>query len=204
MSDDPVGRTDRLLERHRVIRYPGKSSEGVDRPPIFTGINMTIDPWHPTVAALLVVERKVFGGMFAADQVCILAGIKRTIRTDEEVAQITANFCRCLEVIRVLPKRISLGINAQIPGLELHDFFKVRMLPVAIGRVLINATPDRIDELTLRIEGLARHRFELALPRDRLFEAKLDDVPIEKLLDRAPAPVLVVVIVAQDLLQFRA
>src|ERR1700693_652623 len=163
---------------------------------------MLIDTRDTTLSSFVVVQRKIFRGMFAGQEISILTRIKRALRTGEKIPKITANLPSRAQIVWIFPERISLRINTQVFRLHLHDLFEVRMIPIAVSRVLISATPDRIDKFALRVERFARHSFEVLIAQQGLVDAVINDIPIKKLLHGTPPAILVVVVSAQFLLQF--
>src|ERR1700733_13801038 len=73
------------------------------------------------------------------------------------------------------------------------------MLPVPIGRILINPSPGRIEQIELGSERFSRHPLKGLVSALRLSQAILDGVPVEELLARTPAAVLVVITISQSL-----
>ena len=88
--------------------------------------------------------------------------------------------------------------------MHLHDFLKVGMLPIAIGRILVHATPCGIHEVELRSKRLARHALKLFVTPQGLSHTILDDVPVEPFLHRTPTPIAMVVSLNQHPAQFVA
>ncbi len=142
--------------------------------------------------------------MFARHQIRILARIKRTFRGGQEVFQVTSDLVRGLQIGIVVPQRIRFRVNPQVFGLHLHDFLKVGMLPIAIGRILVYAAPRWIHKVELRSKRLPRHPLKLFVTPQGLGHAILDDVPIEPFLHRAPTLIVVIVSVDQHPAQFVA
>jgi hypothetical protein len=60
------------------------------------------------------------------------------------------------------------------------------MLPIAIGRILVDAAPHWIHEIELGSERLARHALKIFVTAQRHGHATLDDVPVGPFLRRAP------------------
>ena len=131
--------------------------------------------------------------MHAIDQIGILTGIERAVRRQQERLQITMNVERGLEICRILELLIRKRIDTQILGLHLHDLFEMRMLPIAVSRILIDAAPRRIDQIELRIQRLSRHLFGLRVTFARQRDGELSSVPIEIFLIGAPASVFRIV-----------
>src|SRR4029077_9282095 len=139
--------------------------------------------------------------MFARNEIGVLAGIEDSFWTLEKIFQVSANFSGYFEVALLPPERVRLNVCPQILSLHLHDLFEMRMFPIAVGRILEDAAPDRIDQLTLRVEGRPGHSFRLAVATHRFALAVFNDIPIEIFLDPAPALVFGVIVFAQDLAQ---
>src|SRR5580704_9080306 len=98
-----------------------------------------------------------------------------------------------------MPNRVSECIDSQILRLHLHDFFKVRMLPVSVGRILIDTAPTRIEQIELGSERFSRHTVKSLVATFCLVQAKLDGIPVEKFLRRTPTAICVVITVDQYL-----
>ena len=71
----------------------------------------------------------------------------------------------------------------------------MRMLPVAVRRVLVNAAPYGIHEVALRAESLPRHAFETSSFPSRGVDghAIFDDIPVQKFVDGSPSEILRIV-----------
>src|SRR6516225_7438413 len=107
-------------------------------PPIFTRINVNINARNTFFSAFRVAQLEVFAAMLTGNKVCILAGVECAIWRSEKFLEKTANPQSCREAGLVVPESISLCVNAQVVRLALHDFLKMRMLPITVGRVLVN------------------------------------------------------------------
>src|ERR1700722_2210516 len=98
-----------------------------------------------------------------------------------------------------MPNRVSESIDSQILRLHLHDFFKMRMLPVAVGRILIDTAPLWVEQIELGSERFSRHTVKSLVATFRLVQAKLDGIPIKKFLCLTPTAICVVITVDQSL-----
>src|ERR1700720_4378369 len=137
--------------------------------------------------------------MLAIDQICVLTRIKCTLRRGQKILEILSDpVCR-LQIGIVMPNRVSESINSQILRLHLHDFFKVRMLPVSVGRILIDTAPTWIEQIELGSERFSRHTVKSLVATFCLIQAKLDGIPVEKFLCRTPTAICVVITVDQGL-----
>src|ERR1700692_3642950 len=75
----------------------------------------------------------------------------------------------------------------------------MRMLPVPVGRILVNSSPGRIEQIELGKERFPRRPLKGLVAALRLSQAILDGVPVEELLARTPAAVPVVITINQSL-----
>src|SRR3984957_7060307 len=98
-----------------------------------------------------------------------------------------------------MPNRVSESIDSQILRLHLHDFFKMRMLPVPVGRILIDTAPLWVEQTELGSERFSRHTVKSLVATFCLVQAKLNGVPVEKFLCRTPTAICVVITVDQGL-----
>src|SRR5258708_30555552 len=80
------------------------------------------------------------------------------------------------EIARLVPQRVRQRCHAQVAGLHRHDLLEVRLVPDAAGRILINTTPRRIEQMALAVDGLPRHlcrrRIATASPCQRVLDAR--------------------------------
>ena len=97
-----------------------------------------------------VVQGEISLRVLPGHKVRILARIKGTLRAGEKFLHVATDLSRVLEVLRIAPTCIGDGINPKVLGLKLQELLVVRMLPVAICRVLVDAAPDWIEEVALR------------------------------------------------------
>src|SRR6516162_1615821 len=171
-------------------------------PPIFTRINVDINARNAFFPAFRVAQLEVFAAMLTGNQVCILAGVECAVWRSEKFFEKIADPQSRREPSLVVPESISLCVNAQVVRLPLHDFLKMRMLPITVGRVLVNTTPSRIHKLELRGERFASHAFRTLVSALRFAHRVLDDVRIEEFLNCAPATILWVVTFNQNSTQF--
>src|SRR5260370_22558276 len=91
--------------------------------------------------------------------------------------------------------------NGKNLGRYLPDFLKVGMTPIAMGRILVYATPRQIHEVELRSKRLTPHALNLFVTPQGLSHTILDDVPIEPFLHRAPTLIVMIVSIDQNLAQ---
>src|SRR6185295_12191083 len=101
---------------------------------------------HTELAARGVVQRKILGGVLAGLEVGVLADVERALRTLEESIDVAADRSDGRSVCVPMPRGPGQRIRAQVFGLDGAELFEVDVLPVAVGRVLVDAAPDRIDE----------------------------------------------------------
>ena len=144
--DDPIGRLECRIQVRLVTGGTVEQGQRVNHPAVFTGIDVLVDGGHAKLAALLVGEGKVFAAVLSLDEVRVLARIERAIGAGEKIADVTLDIQRRLQIRRVMIAGVGLGIDAQIAGLDFHDLLEVRMRPVAVGGVLVGASPDRVDD----------------------------------------------------------
>ena len=79
MGVDPVRSTDSVVE---AISFSGNGveySECIYRPAVFTGVNVSIDPWYTQLSSIRATKLKVLASVFARNQVRILTGVERAI-----------------------------------------------------------------------------------------------------------------------------
>ena len=204
MGDDPV-RGAHGIGEHRGIAGGGvKLGQRRDHPAVFARINVRVHPRNPAFAPRDIAELEIPAAVFSRHQVGVLTGVKRTLRAGEKIAHVALDRARALQVLRLVPERSRPRINTQVPGLHRHDFLEVRMVPVAVRRVLVNATPNRVDELALRGERLPGHARRRGVAGRGAGEAVFDVVPIEKFLVPAPTAELCVVAGEEVCLQLGA
>ena len=99
---------------------------------------------------------------------------------------------------------ISKSVDANVGGLELHDFLKVGLFPVASGRILVDAAPRWVNQIELCIQRLATHALGFGVAFTRLRQRQFDAVPVEVLLGESPTAILAVVISKIPFLQVGA
>ena len=81
----------------------------------------------------------------------------------------------------------------------------MRFSPGGSGGILVDTTPDRIDEMQFSGESLARHVLRLGIAvAPGHGHGILDRIPIQQLLSRTPATLLLVVAIQIALLDFGA
>ena len=117
--------------------------------------------------------------MNAIDKIRILARIKTAVWVQQESRQKMMDGLGGVQISRIAPLRIRQRINPHVLGLHLHDLFKMRMLPVIIGGVLVDSAPGRVEKIHLGIERLPGHvlfrpspRFAWRIDHSTLFQSR--------------------------------
>lgn len=118
---------------------------------------MLVDARGSLPAARGVVQLEIFGAVLAVDHVGVLAGIKGAFGAAQESSEEMFDTGSGFQIRRVVPLCVAEREQAEILGLDGHDFLEVRLVPIAARRVLVRAAPNRIDQMELAREGLARH-----------------------------------------------
>src|SRR5579872_5853518 len=137
----PIRRTLGHRKRSWITRYIKKGNQSADRPAVFARIKIFVDSRHPKPAARGVIERIEHMPVGFTVEIGVLADVKRTIRSRQEIRQIALNVARRGEVFRLPPKCVSLAILTQILRLKRHDLFKMWMGPTAAFRILKHPSP---------------------------------------------------------------
>ncbi len=83
--------------------------------------------------------------MYALDQVGVLAHIERAFRARQKFFDVAIDVVRRFQVARIAELRVSEGVDAHVLRLKQHDFFEMRMFPIGVRRVLVDAVPYGID-----------------------------------------------------------
>ncbi len=154
---DPIGGANCGVESFCVARRFVELRERSDGPAVFADVDVSVDTRDALLAALFVAKGEIFGAVLAFDDVGVLAGVEGAIGTGEECRKKLLDGLGGMKIFRVVPLRVGFGVDAKIFSLNGHDFFEVGLGPDAVGGILVEATPDRIEELKLRVESLARH-----------------------------------------------
>ena len=79
-------------------------------------------------------------------QVCILAGIERTVRAAHPACQVSRDSLSASQITLVTPSHKGQGIKANTIRLALHNLFEMRGRPIHLVRILVKAAPCRVDQ----------------------------------------------------------
>ena len=161
MGHDPAGSHNGGGKRCPVARFGGK---GTDGPAVLARVDVGIDARLGRFLPRRCVECVEFLAVHLRAHVGILARIECALGASEFSQEITRDIIGGLAIARLAEELRRIGIVAQHAGLQLHDFLVMRRAPVGLVGILIDAAPDRIDELQRLVERLARHacRFRIA------------------------------------------
>ena len=193
VRDHPLRCPPRIRESPWIPACPVKRSQPRDRQSVLPRINMLVHPRHSLLASRRIVQREILLPLLSRLQIRILARIKRPLRRGEKPLQEAPDFFRLREPFWLVPRRCRQREDSHVLRLERHDLLVVRMIPIAIHRVLVHAAPDRIDQLQPRRERLPRHLSRQQVPRRSLGHAILERIPVEEFLNPAPSPELAVI-----------
>ncbi len=152
MTQHPIEPRHRAEEIAPVARGRIRIEQAFHRHRRLRGVLMRIDARQPLRQARGTVERKIPRRLHALHQIRILAGIEPAIGRAQERIQIIRNRNNGLTITRVAELDIRPAVHPQIIGLHRHDFFKMRMLPIVVGRILIRAAKCRVDQLQRGIQ----------------------------------------------------
>ena len=134
-----------------------KRGEALHHPAVLAGVQVLVDRRDATRAPLRIVEREVILAVLPPDEIGILADVIRPLRRKQERVDVAIDVARGVEVARVVQLQRCQRIDAHGVGLHEHDFFEMRVFPVAVGGVLIDPAPDRIDQVQRAVECLRGH-----------------------------------------------
>src|SRR5690349_5889791 len=107
---------------------------------------MAIDARHTLRTATGIVQRKVLGAVFPRLQIGVLTHVVAAAWGAQECVEIAADGSDGRAILVTMLCRPRQCVDTQILGLEGGELFEMRVLPVAVGRVLIHTTPYRVEQ----------------------------------------------------------
>src|SRR5450432_3898570 len=84
MLRNPIGCTRGLVECLGVASHFVKGSQRGDGPAVFSRVDVRVYARDAALAALLIVQRKIFRAVLAFDYIGILAGVERAVGASEK------------------------------------------------------------------------------------------------------------------------
>src|SRR5581483_9017624 len=107
--------------------------------------------------------------------------------------QIIGDALRSLQVSIVTVQDTAERIDAQILALHLHNLLIVRVFPIAISGVLIDAAPNRIEQVELGTQRLPGALLRILVSLQSEIHGILYAVPIEEFLVGSPCTIFSIV-----------
>ncbi len=175
------------VERLRRARRIVIRSKGGDGQAGFARIAVLVDRVLAQRPAAGIVQRVIVVAIDLRIEIGILADIKTAIRGAQPIAQITEHVIGAFAIARVMPPRRGLTVGAQIDRLDRHDLFEMRRHPIGLIGILIDAAPDRIDQLEALIERGAGALFRRRVPIGGAVHRIAHRVGIDVFIAAAPA-----------------
>src|ERR1700733_3357821 len=117
MLGNPIRGANRLVEGFSVTGHFIERSQRSNSPAILACVNMRIHSWHTTLAAVLVIQRKIFGAVLAFDDVGVLTGVERAVWAGQKRSKKSLDLLRRLQVFGVVELGVRFRVNPQVLGL---------------------------------------------------------------------------------------
>jgi len=149
MRDYPVGRPLRVLQGFLVTAYRIEICQRGDHPSVLAGIEVFVYPGDSELSACRIVELEVLSAVLSFDQICVLTDVERSVRAGEEALDVALNILRYIEIFVVFELRIGECVDPHDLCLDVDQLFKVGLVPVSAGGVLIGPSPHGVLDLLL-------------------------------------------------------
>ena len=145
-ANRPVRGLARRRECRRVAGGFCQRRQTLDHGAGFAGIDLWRNAWHPERPPPAVVQCEVLGAVLAGAQVGILTGAVAAGRVAQEARRVVTHAASRGAEFGFTQLGAAQRVDAQIVALQSRQLFEMRVLPVAVGGVLIKAAPDRVEQ----------------------------------------------------------